>query len=133
LIGKALVCPEGFSSVEKDVIEKEITQKFEEIGVTKIETKISYLGEFKGSILTTSLVNLNRIGEEDLESRTAVSLLLIHSRRYFIALWRSSFSSWLPSFFLLHKIQYNISSHTLAVPFTFVRNKSIIKETYCIL
>ena len=63
LIGKALVCPVGFSSVAKDVIENEIRQKFEEIGVNviKIETKRSYLGEFKGSIVTTSLVNLNKI------------------------------------------------------------------------
>ena len=49
--------------VEKDVIEQEIKQKFGEIGVTVmgIETKRSYSGEFKGSIVKTSMVNLNRI------------------------------------------------------------------------
>ena len=63
MIKKALVSPVGYSTVKKDVIEKEIRQKFEEIGVTviAIETKRSYLGEFKGSIVNTSLVNLNRI------------------------------------------------------------------------
>jgi hypothetical protein len=63
LIAKSLVCPVGCSRVEKDAIEKEIREKFEGIGVTvmKIETKRSYLGEFKGSIVSTSLVNLNRI------------------------------------------------------------------------
>ena len=53
----------GFSKVEKDVIEQEIRQKFGEIGVTVmgIETRRSYSGEFKGSIVKTSMVNLNRI------------------------------------------------------------------------
>ena len=63
MIAKSLVCPVGFSSVEKDAIENEIRQKFEEIGVTviQIDTKRSFLGEYKGSIVFTSLVNLNRI------------------------------------------------------------------------
>ena len=54
---------QGFSTVEKDIIENEIRQKFGEIGVTVIgiETKRTYLGEFKGSIVKTSKVNLNRI------------------------------------------------------------------------
>ena len=39
---------------------------------------------------------------------------------------RSNFSSWLPSFFLLHKYIIFHSSHTVAVPFICVHNKSII-------
>ena len=57
MIYKALVSP------VKYIIENEIRQKFGEIGVTVIgiETKRSYLGEYKGCIVKTSLVNLYRI------------------------------------------------------------------------
>ena len=63
MINKALVSPVGFSKVEKDVIEEEIKQKFGEIGETVIgiETRRSYSGEFKGSLVKTSMVNLDKI------------------------------------------------------------------------
>ena len=58
-----LISPVTDPNEKKESVEKEILEKFEAIGVTveNMKSKSTIRGEFKGSILEISPVNLNKI------------------------------------------------------------------------
>ena len=64
MVEKIIVCPVNKNwKVEKEVIEKEIRDKLMaiEVEVKSIETKRTVVGAFRGSIVETSPVNLNKV------------------------------------------------------------------------
>ena len=64
MVEKIIVCPVNKNwKVEKEVIEKEIRDKLMamEVEVKSIETKRTVFGAFRGSIVETSPVNLNKV------------------------------------------------------------------------
>ena len=63
IVEKVLVYPVSNPNVQKKVIENEIEAKFNAIGVTvkHMNTKTSLFGNFNGSIVNISPVNLNTI------------------------------------------------------------------------
>ena len=60
---KVIICPVTDPNEKKDVVENEIAEKFEAIGVKvlNMKTRSTNRGEFKASIVEISPVNLNRI------------------------------------------------------------------------
>ena len=63
LVEKVLVYPVTEPIEKKADVEQEVRERFSEIGVEvkQMDTKITFRGEFKGSVVTISPVNLNRI------------------------------------------------------------------------
>ena len=67
IVKKVLISPVTEPNEKKESVENEILQKFEAIGVKveKMKSRSTTWGDFEGSIIEISPVNLNKIWAED--------------------------------------------------------------------